>query len=103
MNNHSIKSRNSIIDNSEDELTLHTKNINFDSITYLNVKNSFDLIDWDLAIKSKINNLQNQKTWILIKSLSNVYIIDNRWIYKIKLNQDDTINKQKARYVAKEF
>ena len=98
------ESRNSIInDYSEDELALHAKNINFDSITYLNVKNSSDSAEWDLAIKSKINDLQNQKTWILVKLLSNAHIINNKWIYKTKLNQDSTINKRKARYVAKEF
>ena len=86
MNNHSIKLRNLIIDDNENELALHAKNINFDSITYLNVKNSFDSIEWDLAIKSEINNLQNQKIWILVKSSSNTHIIDDKWIYKIKLN-----------------
>ena len=44
MNNHSIKSHNSIINNSENELTLYTKNINFDSITYLNAKNNFNSV-----------------------------------------------------------
>ena len=39
----------------------------------------------------------------MIKSFLNVYIIDNRWIYKIKLNQNDSINKYKARFVAKKF
>ena len=39
----------------------------------------------------------------MIKPLSNTHIIDGRWIYKIKLNQDGTINKRKTRYVAKEF
>ena len=86
VNNH-LKSRNSIINNyNEDELTLHTKNINFDSITYLNVKNSFNSVEWNLAMKSKINDLQNQKTWILVKPLSNAHIIDNKWVYKTKLN-----------------
>ena len=39
----------------------------------------------------------------MIKSLSNAHIIDNKWIYKIKLNQNGTINKRKARYVVKNF
>ena len=78
MNNYS-KSRNSIINNyNKNELTLYAKNINFDSITYLNAKNNPDSVEWNLTIKSKINNLQNQKTWILIKLLLNVYIIDNK-------------------------
>ena len=54
-------------------------------------------------MKSEINDLQNQKTWILVKPPSNAHIIDGRWVYKTKLNQDGTINKRKARYVAKEF
>ena len=54
-------------------------------------------------MKSEINDLQNQKTWILVKPPSNAHIIDGRWVYKTKLNQDGTINKRKARYVAKGF
>ena len=44
--NNQSKSRNSIIDDyNQNELALHAKNINFDSITYLNVKNSFNLVE----------------------------------------------------------
>ena len=39
----------------------------------------------------------------MIKSLSNAHIIDSKWVYKTKLNQNNTINKRKARYVAKKF
>ena len=45
MNNYS-KSRNSIINNyNKNELTLYAKNINFDSITYLNAKNNPDSVE----------------------------------------------------------
>ena len=36
-------------------------------------------------------------------NVSCVHIINNRWIYKIKLNQNDSINKHKTAFVAKKF
>ena len=51
----------------------------------------------------EINNLLTQNTWNLIKFPIDAHIIDEKWIYKIKLNNDDIVNKYKVTYVAKEF
>ena len=39
----------------------------------------------------------------VIKPPSNAHILDNKWVFKIKLNKDSLINKRKTRFVAKEF
>ena len=61
------------------------------------------MIEWIATINKKINNLQIQNIWKLIKFSSNVYIFNNKWIFKIKLNKNNLINKRKTRFVAKEF
>ena len=43
------------------------------------------------------------KTWTLIPNNQNYKLIGNKWVYKVKENSDGTINKYKARLVAKEF
>ena len=92
-----------IDDFSENKLTLIAKNINFDFVTYYEVKINFDSIEWIATMNKKINDLQIQNTWKLIKFSSNAHILDNKWVFKIKLNKNNSINKRKTRFVTKEF
>ena len=92
-----------IDDFSENKLTLIAKNINFDFVTYHELKVNFDSIEWIAAMNKEINILQIQNTWKLIKPSSNAHILDSRWIFKIKLNKNSSINKRKTRFVTKEF
>ena len=92
-----------INDFNKNELTLIVENINFDFVTYHEVKVNLDSIEWIATMNKKINDLQIQNIWKLVKFSSNVHILDNKWIFKIKLNKNSSINKRKARFVAKEF
>ena len=92
-----------IDDFSENELVLIAKNINFDFVIYHEIKTSFDSIEWIAAMNKKINDLQIQNIWKLVKSSLNAHIFNNKWMFKIKLNKNNSINKRKVRFVAKEF
>lgn len=46
---------------------------------------------------AKIKN----RTWTLIPNNQNYKVIGNKWVYRVKYNPDDTINKYKARLVVK--
>ena len=54
-------------------------------------------------MNTKIINLEKQNTWNLVKSSFDAHIINNKWVYKIKLNNDNIINKFKVKYIAKGF
>ena len=92
-----------IDDFSEDELALIAENINSDPVTYHEAKASPDSAEWIAAMDKEINDLQIQNTWKLVKPPPNAHILDSRWVFKTKLNKDSSINKRKARFVAKGF
>lgn len=53
----------------------------------------------DEMYASQIKN----KTWTLIKRPNDQKIIDNKWVYKTKYNVDGSVEKYKARLVARGF
>ena len=103
-NNANSNSQNIIENISNDELAIIVSHENYnDFVTYNQVMTNLNANKWRKAMNIEINDLLTQNTWNLVKSSIDAYIIDERWIYKIKLNSDDTINKYKVKYVAKEF
>jgi len=51
----------------------------------------------------EIQSLKDNNTWILVDLPPNRKPIKGRWVYKTKLKQDGSIDKYKARWVAKGF
>jgi hypothetical protein len=51
----------------------------------------------------EIQSLKQNQTWTLVESPKNQQVIDNRWVYKIKRNEDGSVQKYKARLVARGF
>jgi sporulation protein YlmC with PRC-barrel domain len=47
--------------------------------------------------------LKNNKTWQLVPHGKGKNIIDYKWVYKIKRKADGSIDRYKARLVAKSF
>ncbi|XP_037494559.1 uncharacterized protein LOC119370448 [Jatropha curcas] len=43
------------------------------------------------------------ETWILVPRPLNKHVIGTKWVFKLKLNSDGSINKHKARYVVKGY
>ncbi|KAK8938435.1 hypothetical protein KSP39_PZI011029 [Platanthera zijinensis] len=59
--------------------------------------------EWRAAMNEEINMVEKNKTWKLVEPPANKEIIGLKWVYKIKENGDGTINKYKARIVAKGY
>lgn len=52
-------------------------------------------------MESEFNTLKGNNTWSLVSRPLNKKVIKNKWVYRIKRNQDGSIQKFKARLVAR--
>lgn len=59
--------------------------------------------DWLAAMKDEYSALIKNNRWTLVKLPPTRKAIGCKWVYRIKENSDDTINKYKAQLVAKGF
>lgn len=57
--------------------------------------------NWKLAMDKEYEALVNNKTWHLVPPKRGTNIIDCKWVYKIKRKADGTVDRYKARLVAK--
>lgn len=58
--------------------------------------------DWRPAIGKEFQALQKNKTWALVHLPPNRRAIGCRWVFKVKENADGSIQRYKARLVAKQ-
>lgn len=60
--------------------------------------------EWILAMEGKYDSLIKNETWILVERPENQNIAyNNRRVFKIKKNRDETIERYEARLVARRF
>lgn len=58
---------------------------------------------WFKAMKLEIQALEENHIWDLVLKSSNQHIVDCKWLFKVKYNSDGTVERYKARLVAREF
>lgn len=58
---------------------------------------------WKDTCDDEISSIVKNKTWELVDLPPGAKAIGLKWIFKIKRNSDDTINKHKSRLVAKGY
>ena len=68
-----------------------------------NVQEALTDIDWTKAMNEEIEALQKNSTWELVPLPEGKKIVGCRWIFTVKLNLDGSINRYKARLVAKRY
>ncbi|KAG7559474.1 Reverse transcriptase RNA-dependent DNA polymerase [Arabidopsis thaliana x Arabidopsis arenosa] len=59
--------------------------------------------DWTLACEDEINFIKKNRTWDLVKLPDGAKPIGLKWVFKLKRNSDGSINKHRARLVAKGY
>lgn len=59
--------------------------------------------EWEAACNKEIHNIMNMGVWEIVDRPTDSQVVGGRWDFKLKLNCDGSINKYKARYVAKGF
>lgn len=58
---------------------------------------------WEQAMEEELSALHENETWTLCPRPPNRNIIGTRWIYKVKRNSDGSVDRFKARLVARGF
>lgn len=58
---------------------------------------------WREAMEVEFNALQKNNTWYLVPPKPNLNIIDCKWVFKLKRKADGSVDRYKARIVAKGF
>lgn len=64
---------------------------------------SKDSKEWQDAMKSEYDSLMKNHTWILVEKPKDQKLIDNKWVFKVKRHPDESIERYKARVVARGF
>ncbi|KAL0350010.1 UNVERIFIED_CONTAM: Retrovirus-related Pol polyprotein from transposon TNT 1-94 [Sesamum radiatum] len=80
-----------------------TYNIKDDPVTFKDAMASSEAKQWKEAVKSEIDSIVSNETWILVDLPPGCTTIGCKWIFKKKLKPDGSIDKFKARLVAKGF
>ncbi|GFV87416.1 copia protein [Trichonephila clavipes] len=63
---------------------------------------SRDASKWHDAMDKEINVMKERKVWDLVDHPDNIKILENRWVYTIKYDENDKIVRYKARLVARD-
>ena len=58
---------------------------------------------WKQAMNDEFNALMQNKTWELIPRQPSMHVVDNKWIFRLKYNADGSVQRHRARLVAKGF
>ena len=72
----------------------------FEPTSYLEAMKSKHAQQWHEAMEAEIDALVSNGTWTLVDRPKDQKVVRSKWVYKIKLNADGTLNKFKARLVA---
>ncbi|KAL0374304.1 UNVERIFIED_CONTAM: Retrovirus-related Pol polyprotein from transposon RE1 [Sesamum radiatum] len=58
---------------------------------------------WKTAMEEEINMIEKNDTWSLVDRPKIHQVIGTKWVFKLKLNPNSSINKHKARLVVKRY
>jgi Reverse transcriptase (RNA-dependent DNA polymerase)/Integrase core domain len=77
--------------------------VNTEPRSYKEAIKSIHFEQWLNAMKEEITSLQKQQCWVLVPLPKGCKAIKGRWVYKIKLDNNNQPIRYKARVVAKGF
>ncbi|KAL0428229.1 UNVERIFIED_CONTAM: Retrovirus-related Pol polyprotein from transposon TNT 1-94 [Sesamum latifolium] len=80
-----------------------TYNIQEDPVTFKDVMASLKTKQWKEAVKSEMDSIVSNRTWVLVDLPLGCTTIACKWIFKKKLKPNGFVDKFKVRLVAKDF
>ena len=58
---------------------------------------------WKAAMEDELTSLHKNQTWQLVPCTTDMHVIGSKWVFKTKLKSDGTLDRLKARVVAKGY
>ena len=58
---------------------------------------------WKAVMDEELDALHKNKTWVLVPRTSDMHVIGSKWVFKPKLKPDGSLDRLKARVVAKGY
>ena len=71
--------------------------------SYQEAKDGPEQVEWIDAMNSEIESHMINGTWVLVEKTPTMKILDSRWVFKVKMNTDESIASYKARLVIRGF
>ena len=71
--------------------------------SYVKALSSPESSHWISAMEEEIASQEANESWEVVDRPSGVRLLDTKWVYKFKLNDDGTINRYKARLVIRGY
>ena len=65
-----------------------------------NIKEAESDPNWIIAMKEELNQFQRNNVWTLVERPLENTMIGTKWVYRNKLDEHETVIKNKARLVA---
>ena len=59
--------------------------------------------DWVVVMQEELNQFEHQKVWKLVPRPKHMKVIDTRWVFRNKLDEEGIVTRNKARLVAKGY
>lgn len=58
---------------------------------------------WHIAMEEEMDSLKENNTWDLVKLPPNSKVVDNKWVFRVKTDENGSVQRFKARLVARGF
>ena len=81
----------------------HNSSLVVEPSSYADAIQSEHCSQWQKAMEEEVDALKSNGTWQLVQRPKDKNVIPGKWVFKTKLSADGTLDRYKARYVAKGF
>ena len=68
-----------------------------------NVKDALDNETWIEAMNEEIEQIETNNTWTLVPRPKDKNVINTKWVFRNKLNEDGKVSRNKERLVCKGY
>ena len=76
---------------------------NIAPLSYKEAIKSPDAKEWEEAMRNEMNSLKENQVWTLVELPKGKKVLGSRWVLRVKLNPDGSVNRYKARLCAQGF